>query len=66
MNNFLKRLIEAALRNPKTTIAGISAVVLGASQLSAGQAEAGVTGIVTGLGLIVSVDAGDKPEPPKE
>lgn len=57
--NQLKSILTAAIRNPKTTVAGISAIVLGVHQITAHNTEAGLTGILSGLGLLVSVDASE-------
>jgi hypothetical protein len=63
MNKVLN-FLRAALRNPKTTAAGVTGVVVGIQMIVAGDLQHGIAFVVTGAGLVASVD--DKEEPKAE
>lgn len=56
----IRAFIVTLSEHPKTTVAGISAVVGGIALLSEHTWTEGVVSIITGIGLLLSADA--KPE----
>lgn len=52
-----RRWLHLALKNPRTTAAGLMAVATGVRLLWSGQLLEGVTAFLTGLGLVLGADA---------
>lgn len=54
---FLQRLLALALKNPRTTAAGIAGIIAGSKLIWQGQHEIGIASVLTGLVGVLGADA---------
>jgi hypothetical protein len=57
VTRFFKRFFALAMKNPRTTAAGIVAIIGGSKLVWNGQIESGVVAVLTGLVGVLGADA---------